>query len=114
MKIRGFHLFVGIILMVLAVSIISAAVVPPSGDSDGDGVLDESDLCSDTAAGAVVDASGCSVEQICMEGTFANHGSYVSCVAKTANLFAQDLIIENTDKGLIVSEAAQSDVGMPN
>lgn len=35
---------------------------PPS-DSDGDGVVDSNDTCPDTAAGASVDANGCSAAQ---------------------------------------------------
>ena len=33
-------------------------------DSDHDGILNEDDLCPDTASGAVVNAFGCSLDQL--------------------------------------------------
>jgi OOP family OmpA-OmpF porin len=38
----------------------AAAVIP--SDSDGDGVVDDTDQCPGTAAGVVVDASGCGID----------------------------------------------------
>ncbi|KFM18813.1 Outer membrane porin F protein [Marine Group I thaumarchaeote SCGC AAA799-P11] len=37
-------------------------VIPPATDSDGDGVIDENDLCPETPPGAEVDADGCEID----------------------------------------------------
>ena len=60
-------------------------IAPHFPDSDGDGVPDAFDLCPGTPPGAVVDASGCSIDQLCpCNGPWKNHGEYVSSVAKLA------------------------------
>ena len=41
---------------------------PCPGDFDGDGVLDDIDLCSGTVAGAAVDPNGCSDAQVDSDG----------------------------------------------
>jgi len=48
----------------------SAAVPPPAlpTDSDGDGVLDASDLCPNTPPGAAVDATGCPAAAVDTDG----------------------------------------------
>jgi len=86
-------------------------------DADSDGVADSLDRCPGTPAGALVDANGCSIEQIApcsgpaSGGTWKNHGQYVSAVAHAAEGFlAQDLISEDQAEE-IVSQAAQSDCG---
>lgn len=84
----------------------------PAPDVDGDGVLDTADQCSNTAPGAVVNANGCSIAQICPCGsTWKNHGAYVSCVAHSAETFLAAGLITWTDKDVIVSNAAKSDCG---
>lgn len=42
-----------------------AALATATADDDGDGRHNRDDACAGTAAGAVVDASGCSLEQFC-------------------------------------------------
>ena len=86
-------------------------------DADADGVADSLDLCPGTPAGAIVDANGCSIDQIApcsgpaSGGTWKNHGQYVSTVAHTVEAFlAQDLISEDQAEE-IISQAAQSDCG---
>ena len=86
-------------------------------DADGDGVADSLDQCPGTSAGAIVDANGCSIEQIApcsgpsSGGTWKNHGQYVSAVAKAVAAFvAQELITEEQAEE-IVSQAAQSGCG---
>ena len=88
-----------------------------STDADEDGVADSADLCPDTAQGAVVNADGCSIDQLApcngpaSGGTWKNHGQYVSTVAHVAeDLVAQGLISPN-EKGAIVAAAAQSKCG---
>src|SRR5207249_8536806 len=72
-----------------------------SGETDGDadGIADSLDLCPGTPAGAIVDANGCSIDQIApcsgpaSGGTWKNHGQYVSAVAQAGEAFlAQGLI----------------------
>jgi uncharacterized protein YegL len=88
---------------------IDALSVSVSGcDSDGDGVLDEDDACAGTPAGAVVDATGCSISQLCeCAGPGPDHGPYAACVAQAANAFADAGLISTTDKGALVRRAAR-------
>jgi hypothetical protein len=86
-------------------------------DADADGVPDSLDQCPGTPTGAIVDANGCSIEQLvpcrgpASGGTWKNHGQYVSAVSKVVGAFvAQDLITDEQAEE-IVSEAAQSDCG---
>jgi hypothetical protein len=86
-------------------------------DADGDGIADSADLCPGTPSGALVNANGCSIDQLApcsgpaSGGTWKNHGQYVSAVAHAAGAFlAQDLI--STDEAEeIVARAAQSNCG---
>jgi len=94
-----------------------SGVVTPL-DSDGDGVLDGSDLCPLTPAGTPVDATGCSIAQLCPcagpQGTtqhWTNHGQYVSCVARTSQSFYQQWLITLVERDAIVSAAGQSSCG---
>ena len=81
-------------------------------DSDGDGLADCNDECSNTPAGTIVDAVGCSVNDYCPAGDdWKNHGAYVSCVSRTAEDFVDSGIITEAEKDAIVSEAAQSNIG---
>jgi hypothetical protein len=86
-------------------------------DADVDGVSDSLDLCPGTPAGAIVDANGCSIDQIApcsgpaSGGTWKNHGQYVSAVAQAVEAFlAQDLISDEQAEE-IVAQAAQSRCG---
>ena len=86
-------------------------------DEDGDGVGDSVDQCPGTPAGAIVDAEGCSIDQIApcagpaTGGTWKNHGQYVSAVAHAVEAFlAQGLIsVEQAEE--IVTRAAESRCG---
>jgi hypothetical protein len=86
-------------------------------DEDGDGVPDSSDLCPGTPAGAVVDADGCSIDQIApcsgpaSGGTWKNHGQYVSAVAHAAEAFRAQGLISADPADDVVEQAAQSDCG---
>jgi len=86
-------------------------------DADSDGVGDSLDLCPGTAAGAIVDANGCSIDQLApcsgpaSGGTWKNHGQYISAVAQAAEAFlAQGLISAEQADG-IVGQAARSNCG---
>jgi hypothetical protein len=86
-------------------------------DADADGVGDSLDECPGTPTGALVDANGCSIDQLApcsgpaSGGTWKNHGQYVSAVAHAAGAFlAQDLISADEEEK-IVTQAAQSNCG---
>jgi hypothetical protein len=80
-------------------------------DSDGDGVLDDADLCPATPLYEVVNSDGCSIEQLvpCEDAT--KHGSYVKEVMQVANDFLEEGLISRADKRQIVSDAGKSDCG---
>jgi hypothetical protein len=82
-------------------------------DLDGDGVPDGGlDQCPDTPLGEIVNADGCSIEQLCpCENDWKNHGAYVSCVAHASEDFVADGLITEAEKDIIVSEAGQSSCG---
>ncbi len=100
--------------LVLMVGVVSAIFIPSEDDddTDGDGVFDADDLCAGTALGDAVNSDGCSITQICSpEDVWKNHGSYVSCVAHTAESFVAQGLISEEEKDAIVSEAGQSEIG---
>jgi hypothetical protein len=86
-------------------------------DSDGDGVPDAIDQCPDTPPGAVVDATGCSIDQLVpcdgprSGGTWKNHGQYVRAVLQTATKFLKAGLITRRQWGQIVTGAARSKCG---
>jgi hypothetical protein len=86
-------------------------------DADADGVADSLDLCPGTLDGAIVDANGCSIDQIApcsgpaSGGTWKNHGQYVSAVAQAAEAFLTQDLISADQADEIVSEAAESNCG---
>jgi hypothetical protein len=88
-------------------------------DADGDGVADSLDECPGTAPGAIVDANGCSIEQLApcdgptSGGAWKNHGQYVSTVAQTAEAFLAQGLISAEQLEEIVAQAAHSDCGSP-
>lgn len=57
-------------------------------DYDGDGVIDSADACLPTPTGQTVNASGCSLAQLCpCSNGWKNHGAFVSCNAHQSNAF---------------------------
>ena len=88
-----------------------------NADSDGDGVLDSQDECPNTPAGAVVDAHGCSIEQLVpcagplSGGHWKNRGQYVSAISQTAAKFVAQGLITKRQKSAIISAAARSHCG---
>jgi len=86
-------------------------------DADGDGIADSQDLCPGTISGSIVDANGCSLEQIApcsgpaSGGTWKNHGQYVSAVAQAAEAFVAQGLISEAQAEEIVGQAGQSDCG---
>ena|SRR5438128_1337819 len=86
-------------------------------DADADGVSDSLVLCPGTPAGVMVDANGCSIDQIApcsgpaSGGTWKNHGQYVSAVAHAAEAFLAEGLISADQADEIVAQAAQSKCG---
>lgn len=86
-------------------------------DADGDGVGDSLDLCPGTPSGAIVDANGCSIDQLApcsgpaSGGAWKNHGQYVSAVAQAAEAFLAQGLISVDQAEEIVAQAAQSSCG---
>lgn len=88
-------------------------------DDDGDGVLDVTDACPATGPGEVVSSQGmdqgCSIADLCpCDNDWKNHGAYVRCVAHTSGAFVDVGLITDTERGVIVAEAGQSDCGHKN
>lgn len=90
-------------------------------DIDGDGISKGSDDCRFTPLGEVVNAAGCSIDQLCpCEGprdttaSWKNHGKYVSCVAQNSAKLVQQGVITEEEKDMIVSDAAESSCGHKN
>jgi len=88
---------------------------PP--DQDFDGVPDSADACPNTPPCSIVDANGCSIDQLApcdgpaSGGKWKNHGQYVSSVAKAVNEFLAQGVINETQADAILSAAAQSNCG---
>jgi hypothetical protein len=88
-------------------------------DSDGDGVLDDIDVCPATHEGAIVNAEGCTgldvIEAACpADADYKNHGAFVSCVSNSVELAIEDGLITEEEGEEIVSAAAKSEVGKPS
>ena len=86
-------------------------------DSDCDGVGDSVDNCPATPPGAVVNAEGCSIDQLvpcsgpASGGTWENHGQYVSATAQVAEDFQAQGLITEDEKDAIIADAAESKCG---
>lgn len=94
-------------------------------DSDGDGVPDGADACSNSDLSSTVvidgcesgvanalDADGCTISDLvaeCADGA-RNHGAFVSCVAHLTNDLQTDRVISGREKGAIQRCAARSDL----
>ena len=81
-------------------------------DSDHDGVPDYRDLCPDTPPGAIVNADGCSIDQLCpCDGPWKNHGEYVNALKDVSATFLQAGLITEEERQALVRQAAASDCG---
>jgi Thrombospondin type 3 repeat len=67
-------------------------------DDDNDGVLDAADLCLTTPLGALVNVQGCAIVDVCpCVNNWKNHGTYVSCVAHTAESFVASGLLRHEE-----------------
>lgn len=81
-------------------------------DRDNDGIVNVDDNCLGTALGAIVNADGCSIAQLCpCDNEWRNHGAYVRCTAQTANEFLAAALVTVEEKDEAVAAAAESACG---
>jgi hypothetical protein len=86
-------------------------------DTDLDGIADSVDQCPGTPLGAVVDADGCSIDQLvpcdgpASGGSWKNHGQYVSAVAQVVNEFLAEGLITEDEADQVMAQAAESRCG---
>jgi len=86
-------------------------------DFDFDGVPDDVDACPNTPLCTLVDASGCSIDQLApcagpaSGGDWKNHGQYTAAVAQAAEQFLAQGLISSDQKDALISAAAQSPCG---
>jgi hypothetical protein len=81
-------------------------------DLDGDGVADTQDECPNTPPCSIVDAQGCSIDQLApCDGDWKNHGQYMAAVAQAAEQFFGEGLISESEKDALISAAAQSPCG---
>jgi hypothetical protein len=87
---------------------------PPqiSLDSDGDGVADTDDQCPNTPAGAIIDASGCSIPQLVpCDGPWSSHGEYVRVLSAVTASFVEAGLITEAQRRAILRVGQTSDCG---
>ena len=86
-------------------------------DEDGDGVADSRDLCPGTPEGSLVDADGCSLDQLApcagpaSGGVWKNHGQFVSTVVEAVHTFVDQGLITQEQAEHIIVQAAHSNCG---
>src|SRR4029077_3569095 len=86
-------------------------------DADADGVPDSVDQCPNTPPDTVVNAQGCSIDQLvpcagpASGGTWKNHGQYVKTFTQTLKQFVSQGLISRREKGQLTAQAAQSNCG---
>jgi hypothetical protein len=84
----------------------------PALDSDKDGVPDAADECPDTSAGAVVDARGCSIEQLApCHGPWRNHAQYLGALREVTTEFVVNGLIDERQQRAILLQGAKSGCG---
>ena len=83
-------------------------------DSDDDDVPDYLDQCPDTPAGAVVDANGCSIDQLCpCEGPWRNHAEYLTCLRAVVATFVSEGLLSAAEGRAVLKQGERSNCGKP-
>lgn len=88
-----------------------------TNDFDGDGVLDSVDACPLSEPRAAVDASGCSLREVCpcahpsSGPSWKSHGEYMSCFAHAASRFVALALLDDAQRVAEISGAAASACG---
>lgn len=86
-------------------------------DQDFDGVEDSADTCPNTPPCSIVDANGCSLDQLApcegpaSGGAWRNHGQYVSAVARAVSELLAEGLIDQSQANAMVAAAGQSPCG---
>ena len=86
-------------------------------DADGDGVGDSQDACPNTPPGPVVNADGCSIDQLvpcagpAAGGPWTNHGEDVSGTAHVADTVVAAGLITEDETDATAGAAGQSTCG---
>ena len=86
-------------------------------DQDFDGVVDAADTCPNTPPCSIVDANGCSIDQLApcegpaSGGAWRNHGQYVSAVARAVSELLAEGLIDQSQANAMVAAAGQSPCG---
>jgi hypothetical protein len=81
-------------------------------DEDDDGVPDSVDQCPNTPPGSLVDANGCSLDQLVpCDGPWKNHGQFVSAMVEVTRQFQNEGLITQGQRSRLISAAARSDCG---
>ena len=89
----------------------SAGQILPA-DTDGDGVPDYLDACPNTAPGEIINAGGCSIEQLApRDGPWRNHGEFVNRVKQVTADFLRAGLITEGQRRILFNQAAQSGCG---
>ena len=92
-----------------AVYVFIGAGIP---DSDGDGVPNADDVCPNTPTGAIVDATGCSLEQqVPCEAPWPNHGAYLRALSEVSSRFVEAGLLTEAQRRAILQQGAMSDCG---
>ena len=93
-------------------SVVIDDLVFGSVDSDSDGVPDGSDECPNSPPGAIVNAHGCSIEELCpCNGPWRNHGEFVNCMRAVLNDFSEAGLISAEQHRQLFRAAAESSCG---
>jgi hypothetical protein len=78
-------------------------------DSDGDGAPDYLDQCPSTPSGAIVNADGCSIEQLCpRDGPWRSQVEYLRHLRAVTLSFLRDGLITISEARAILKHAAHS------
>lgn len=91
-------------------------VVAPA-DTDADGVIDKLDRCPETPADAIVNAEGCSIDQLVpcegptTGGSWKNHGKYLSAIRTIVTTFVEEGLLKETEGEELLATASRSDCG---
>jgi selenophosphate synthase len=75
-------------------------------------VPDYLDHCADTPPGSLINAQGCTIEQLCpCDGPWKNHGAYVHCLKQVLDDFVQEGLLDRKQSHWLLKAGTQSDCG---
>ena len=86
----------------------------PDADCDYDGVPNKDDLCPNTPPGSVVDASGCSIDELApCAGPWKDQKEYVKAVRDQAFRFWKERRITVSERNAVIQQAQDSNCPPP-